>query len=370
MQSLVSRNIHLIKGDVAKRAHVGLPEGTFEEEWGRYGFSGPVSHIYHQNPPTGWTNIEGPLRPHKLNPLKMPVKDGQRVKFLHNSDVAMAIQKAATAWDDFFRNADAEEVYFVHQGNGVVETQLGALTYEKGDYLVLPRGTTYRLVPADPGIFLVIEAYGGPLQVPDKGIIGQHALYDPASMIYPEPSPNGYEQREWKIRVLRGGEITTFTYPFCPVDVVGYKGDLAPWKLNIREICPINSHKMHLPPPAHTTLVGIGFVMCSFLPRPLETDPEAVKVPFYHSNIDYDEVLFYHDGDFFSKVNMEAGMVTLHPGGFPHGPHPKAFEATGKKTFTDEVAVMLDTRRPLVLTPEAEAVELRDYWKSWMETAR
>lgn len=366
MQNLISRNIHIVRGKVARWAHVGLPEGTYEEEWGRYGFSGPVTHLYHRNPPTGWVNIEGPLRPHALSPLKMPLSDGERKTFLHNDDVALGIQRIDSEWDYFFRNGEADEVLFVHAGGGRLETQYGPLSYERGDYLHLPRGTTYRFIPAAPTTLLTVEAFSGPFQQPDRGLIGQHALYDPAVLQYPEPYAEPLPRREWQVRIKRLGALTTFTYPFNPVDVVGYKGDNLVWRLNIRDICPVNSHKMHLPPPAHTTFVGVGFVMCTFLPRPLETEPGAVKVPFYHSNVDYDEVLFYHDGDFFSRAGIEPGMVTLHPGGFPHGPHPKAVERTAAKTFTNEAAVMLDTRKPLLLTPEAEAVEWKDYWKSWM----
>jgi len=367
MQNLVSRNIHIVKGKIAKWAHLGLPEGTYEEEWGRYGFSGPVTHLYHRNPPTGWTNIEGPLRPHALSPLKMPVQDGERRIFLHNEDTALGILKLETEWNFYFRNGDADEVIFVHNGAGRIETQYGPLNYERGDYLSLPRGTTYRYIPSSPTTLLTIEGFNGPLQQPDRGLIGQHALYDPAIVEYPEPYAEALPVREWRVKVKRLGVITTFTYPYNPTDVVGYKGDNLVWKLNIRDICPVNSHKMHLPPPAHTTFVGVGFIICSFLPRPLETEPGAVKVPFYHSNVDYDEVLFYHDGDFFSRDGIEAGMVTLHPGGFPHGPHPKAVRRTDTKVFTDEAAVMLDTRRPLRLTADAEGVEWQDYWKSWME---
>ncbi len=368
MQNLISRNIHIVKGKVAKWAHALLPEGTYEEEWGRYGFSGPITHLYHRNPPTGWTNIEGPLRPHALSPLKMPVGDGERKIFMDNPDVALGIQQVNTEGDHFVRNGDADEVLFVHVGTGLIHTQLGPLNYRKGDYLSLPRGTTYRFVPNSPTTLLTVEAFNGPFQQPDRGLIGQHALYDPAILEYPEPYADPLPVREWKVKIKRNGVFTTFTYPFNPCDVVGYKGDNLVYRLNIDDICPVNSHKMHLPPPAHTTFVGVGFVMCSFLPRPLETMEGAVKVPFYHSNVDYDEVLFYHDGDFFSRSGIDAGMVTLHPGGFPHGPHPKAVRSSVTKTFTDESAVMLDTRRPLRLTPDAEEVERKDYWKSWMDT--
>ncbi|MCX7978696.1 MAG: homogentisate 1,2-dioxygenase, partial [Bdellovibrionaceae bacterium] len=148
-------------------------------------------------------------------------------------------------------------------------------------------------------------------------------------------------------------------------DTVGWKGDYFPFTLHIRDLMPMLSARVHLPPSAHTTFVANGFVVCTFLPRPLESDPDALKVPFYHQNIDYDEVLFYHDGDFFSRDNLHAGMITFHPAGFPHGPHPKAVQNINKKTHTDEVAVMVDTWQALHVDPNMDPVEVKDYWSSW-----
>lgn len=162
-------------------------------------------------------------------------------------------------------------------------------------------------------------------------------------------------------------QLNRVTYPYNPLDVVGWKGNLTVFRLNWRDIRPLMSHRYHLPPSAHTTFVAQGFVICTFVPRPIESDPGALKVPFYHNNDDYDEVLFYHQGDFFSRDNIDAGMVTLHPCGFPHGPHPKAFAAGKKhqKKETDEVAVMIDTRMPLDMGDAAKATELTDYVYSW-----
>jgi homogentisate 1,2-dioxygenase len=158
------------------------------------------------------------------------------------------------------------------------------------------------------------------------------------------------------------------TYPFNPLDASGWKGSLYPWKVSIYDYCPINSHKYHIPPSGHTTFVAKNFVICSFVARPLEHESEGVlKVPFFHANIDYDEVLFYHAGDFFSRDNIDAGAITFHPQGVHHGPHPKAFERGSKKEFTDEYAVMVDARNPLQMTKEFSRLENKDYWKSWMK---
>jgi homogentisate 1,2-dioxygenase len=161
--------------------------------------------------------------------------------------------------------------------------------------------------------------------------------------------------------------MSSVFYPFHPLDVAGWKGDLAPWRLNVRHICPVMSHRVHLPPSVHTTVTGHNWVVCTFLPRPLETEPGAVRVPFYHRNIDYDEVIFYHSGDFFSRDGIRPGMVTFHPQGIHHGPHPKAVEASWQKTATEEVAVMIDTINPLQPTPEATDAEWGDYWQTWQE---
>ena len=163
-------------------------------------------------------------------------------------------------------------------------------------------------------------------------MIGHHALYDPGVITTPEPRPNLDDDREWEVRIKVEDEISKVVYPFNPIDVVGWKGDLTVWKINMRDIRPIMSHRAHLPPSAHTTFVTEGAVVCSFLPRPLEQDAEALRVPFFHRNTDYDEFIFYHDGDFFSKDNIKPGYATLHPRGIHHGPHPKALANQGKKT--------------------------------------
>lgn len=365
----------LKKGLASRQAHVALPPGTVEEEHGRSGFFGAASHLYRLNPPTGWTNIEGPLRPHLidtnlLTPTDQHDPEGEPVIFLGNNDVRMSISRRSSPMPFTFRNADGDEVYFVHRGQGRFETDYGVIPYEVGDYVVIPRGTNYRVIPeVEDNYFLIVESTGE-INQPSKevkGLIGQHALYDPAVVVTPELAPVNQEPGEYRVRIKRLGQYTHVTYPFDPIDVVGWKGDLTVWKINIKEIRPVMSHRAHLPPSAHTTFLTDNAVMCTFLPRPLEEDDDALKVPFYHRNTDYDEVLFYHDGDFFSRDNIKPGMVTLHPIGIHHGPHPKALRNQSKKTRTDEVAVMLDARNALFLSPEAEAVEFAEYWKSWQE---
>jgi homogentisate 1,2-dioxygenase len=361
----------LKKGKVAQQAHVGLPEGTYEEEHGRKGFYGKSAHLYHAHPPTGWIRFEGKLRPHcfdlnKLEPSDRGDPNGSPVTFLGNDDVKLSVSRRARPMPFYFRNADGDELYFVHHGEGVIETDFGPLTFEPGDYIVLPRAMTYRVVPStDDNFFLIIQSKGE-FEQPDKGLIGQHALYDPGVIVTPEPQPKLDDNREWEVRIKVEDEYSSVWYPWNPIDVVGWKGDLTAWKLNMRDIRPIMSHRAHLPPSAHTTLMTPGAVVCSFLPRPLEQDPDALRVPFFHRNTDYDEFIFYHDGDFFSKDNIKAGMATLHPRGIHHGPHPKALANQARKTHTDEYAVMLDGLNPIHVLPAGVAVEWQDYWASWM----
>jgi homogentisate 1,2-dioxygenase len=362
----------LKKGKVASQAHVGLPEGTFEEEHGRKGFYGKSAHLYHTHAPTGWVRFEGKLRPHcfdlnRLEPPDLHDAQGLPVAFLGNRDVKLCVSRRAAPMPFYYRNADGDELMFVHRGAGTIETDFGPMRFERGDYIVVPRAVTYRIVPdtAD-NFFLMVESHGE-FDQPDKGLLGQHALYDPAAISTPEPAPQLDDNREWEIRIKVDDEISKVFYPFNPMDVVGWKGDLTVWKINMRDIRPIMSHRAHLPPSAHTTFVTAGEVICSFLPRPLERDADALKVPFFHRNTDYDEFIFYHDGDFFSRDNIKAGMATLHPRGIHHGPHPKALANQGKKAFTDESAVMLDGLNPIDVLPAGESVEWKEYWMSWME---
>ncbi len=360
------------RGITTRQAHVDIPEGTVEEEFAREGFSGRASHLYRKEAPLLWSEIEGDLRPHALELEELPGLGGAdylegRVPFLRNSDAKLSMARVVRPMDYDFRNADGDETLFVHTGQGRIETTFGPLEYETGDYLVLPRGTSYRLDPSEPTELLIIET-AGEVTIPDRGLLGHHALFDPDVIEVPHPQAREREVEDgkWRLKIKRQDRITTVTYDHDPMNVVGWKGDLTVWQLNIRDIRPISCDRYHLPPTAHATFVARDVVIATFLPRPLENgDPGALKVPFYHANTDYDEVLFYHDGDFFSREGIEPGMVTFHPQGLPHGPHPKAIEAAKNKTRTEEKAVMIDTRRPLELTEAAKGVSQPDYWSSW-----
>jgi homogentisate 1,2-dioxygenase len=270
----------------------------------------------------------------------------------------------------FVRNADGDEIVFVHEGRGQWETDYGVLCYEPGDYVVIPKGTTYR-VHADattgPTLFLIIET-PAPAGLPDRGVLGKHALFDPGVLASPDltgPRDETLNKREWEVRIKRDGEYTRVYYPFYPMDVAGWKGDLWVAKLNVRDFRPVTSARYHLPPSVHVTFQAGGLLVSTFAPRPLESDPLALRVPFYHRNMDYDEVLFYHRGDFFSRTGIQPGMLTLHPQGIHHGPQPQAVTASTTKEKTEEVAVMIESRCSFKVMPELESVELKDYAMSW-----
>lgn len=362
------------EGLAARQAHVALPEGTYEREMGKEGFFGPAAHLYHANPPTGWIDWEGPLKPRAFDTSKFAdaVDCPWKARLLMgNAHVKYRHLLMTQAMDHLVRNGDGDELIFVHDGEGSLFCDFGHLTYSEGDYLMLPRGTMWRLEPKTPSKLLLIEATNDSYRLPDKGLVGPHAIFDPGVLQMPALDEAYKAQQkkpgQWRVVIKRRDQLSTVTYPFNPLDVVGWKGDLSVVKLNWRDIRPLMSHRYHLPPSAHTTFLASRFVVCTFVPRPIESDPEALKVPFFHNNDDYDEVIFYHKGNFFSRDNIHPGMISLHPCGFPHGPHPKAFAAGAKaaKKETDEVAVMLDTRDALDIGPAAESVEFKGYVATW-----
>ncbi|MBP6217323.1 MAG: homogentisate 1,2-dioxygenase [Oligoflexales bacterium] len=360
-----------VKGPVAEQAHVGVPDGLYEEEFARDGFYGRYAHLYRSQSPVGWTRIEGELRPRAYELRKTPqlaeTYPQSRSTYLYNDDVSIQFAEIHKPMSSFFRNADGDDICFVHEGEGTLRSDFGPLEYKKGDYLVIPRGTVQQWLPRSKTLLLIVESFSE-VRIPDRGPLGQHAIFDPAVVKTPHPKEDRGDspQSEYELIIKRAGELTRVYYPFSPINTVGWKGTLCTWQINVADIRPITCERYHLPPSAHTTFIAKNFVICSFLPRALETgDPKAVKVPFYHSNIDYDEVLFYHSGDFFSRAGIKEGMITFHPQGIHHGPHPQAVEKSKNLQRTDEIAVMIDTKRPLLIDNSAAKTEIKEYWQSW-----
>ena len=370
-----------IEGTASRQAHADLPEGTYERELGKEGFFGPSTQMYHRNPPTAWTGWEGPLRPRAFDLTKLaaaPAGPFGASEVLTNVQLRLRFWNTEGAMDHLARNSDGDELLFVHEGAGSLYCDYGHLRIEAGDYIVIPRGTMWRTAFDGAASLLLIEATNDSYRLPDKGLVGNHAIFDPAMLDTPaideafraQQTPEG-KTETWRIRVKRRNQISTVTYPFNPLDAVGWHGTLAPVRINMRDIRPLMSHRYHVPPSAHTTFLAGRFVVCSFVPRPFESDPGALKVPFFHNNDDFDEVIFYHRGDFFSRDNIDRGMVTFHPCGFTHGPHPKALKGmfAPAKEATDEYAVMIDTRDALEVADLPSGVELEDYVRSWQGTA-
>lgn len=362
-----------VEGTASRQAHVRLPEGTYEREISKEGFFGPSAQFHHKHKPTDWVDFDGPIRPRALDLNKLATArtnpwEAERV--MGNSHMQMHIWRLDKSMPELARNSDGDLLLFIHEGNGALFCDYGHLEYRDGDYLVIPRGTMWRLEPSKSTMSLMIEATNDHFTLPEKGLVGRHAIFDPAILDTPridETFKAQQDERTWKVSVKRRNQLSTVTFPFNPLDAVGWHGDLSVVRVNWRDLRPLMSHRAHLPPSAHTTWVASRFVVCTFVPRPFETDPGAIKIPFFHNNDDYDEMIFYHAGDFFSRDNIHPGMVTLHPGGFTHGPHPKALSRmlVQSKPATDEYAVMVDTRDALEIAEAARRVEWAGYVDSW-----
>ncbi len=362
-----------VEGNASRQAHCDLPEGTFERELGKEGFFGPASHMYHRRPPTGWSSFDGPLKPRAFDTTKLGdagPSPWDAAILMSNNAVHMRFWSLTSDMDHLVRNGDGDDLIFVHEGEGEFFCDYGRLEVRDGDYIVIPRGTLWRIAVRKPVKALLIEARNDSYVLPDKGLVGPHAIFDEAMLDVPAIDDAFLAQQddsEWTIRVKRNEQITRITYPYNPLDAVGWHGNLSVVRINWRDIRPLMSHRYHLPPSAHTTFLANRFVVCTFVPRPFEIDPDALKVPFFHNNDDYDEVIFYHRGEFFSRDNIHPGMITMHPCGFTHGPHPKALESAfiQKSDATNEVAVMIDTRDALDVTDTAASVEWDGYVDSW-----
>jgi homogentisate 1,2-dioxygenase len=373
------------------------PDGSLyaEELFGEEGFSGVYSLLYHQFPPTrvsaiarhgsvchqAWpqeTHRHHHLKTHDAEPAGDPI-EGRRV-LMYNHDCALSIARPTERMDYFYRNAQADELLFIHEGRGVLETTFGVLPYREGDYLHIPRGTTWRMVPADGAghdtpttgqRMLVIEAFGGPIQPPKRyrnefGQLLEHSPYCERDLRPPSELPIHEERGDYHVRVKVNGEVMDYGFDFHPLDVVGWDGYLYPYAFNIEDFEPITG-RVHQPPPVHQTFEGPNFVVCSFCPRKLDYHPLSVPVPYNHSNIDSDEMIYYVSGNFGSRRGIEVSSITLHPRGIPHGPHPGTVEKSLGAERTEELAVMVDTFRPLTLSADAERYDDPHYPFSWLE---
>ena len=380
-------------GQVPHKRHTQFrkPDGGLyrEQVMGVKGFSGIQSILYHVNPPTAVREVkdhgpldrtwepEGAVRHRLVKTLDLPPTGDPltgRLPLFGNQDVTMNVCRPAERMDYYYRNGEGDEVLFIHEGSGTLETSYGTLRYGPGDYLVIPIGTTWRLIQDEsvPHRMLAIESMG-PIETPrryrnEHGQLLEHSPYCERDIRPPESLEPRDEKGEFEVRVRSHGRITGYLFDHHPLDVVGWDGYLYPWAFNISDYEPITG-RVHQPPPVHQTFAGLGFVICSFVPRLYDYHPEAIPVPYNHSNVDSDEVIYYVHGNFMSRRGVEIASLTLHPSGIPHGPHPGAVEASLGKDRTEELAVMLDTFRPFRVSTQALALEDPNYMYSWLPGA-
>lgn len=357
----------------------------YEQLMGTKGFSSIQSLIYHINQPTQVKKAEkirdvryeyeekGALQHRHFRTWNTEVGGDfleAREIFLANDDVALGVARPNRQMDYFYRNGEGDELLFVHEGKGKIESIFGDLSFNPGDYLVIPIGTTYRVVlESEEAHFFIIESSSS-IVTPKRyrnefGQLLEHSPFCERDIRTPERLEPKDEKGEFEIRVRAQGMITSYTYDFHPLDAVGWDGYLYPYAFSIHDFEPITG-SVHQPPPVHQTFEGHNYVICSFVPRLFDYHPEAIPAPYVHSNVDSDEVLYYVDGDFMSRRGIEQGSITLHPSGLPHGPHPgKVEESIGKKE-TQELAVMVDTFRPLYVVKKAHELEDKEYMSSWL----
>jgi len=375
-------------GQLPKQRHIQFrkPDGGLyaEQLFGTRGFSGPMSLMYHINLPTevkSWEDrgsckpeflADEPLRHRHLRTKRMsPSGDAVtgRICLLGNSDVYWHQAFVAEQMDYYYKNADADECLFIHDGEGELQSMFGTVPFRPGDYLVIPKGIIYRLqFNTFPVRMIVIESFT-PIEIPRRyrnevGQLLEHAPFQERDIRPPSELVTVDKREDTPVLIKARERYTMYTYPYHPFDIVGWDGYEFPYAFSIHDFSPITG-KLHMPPPIHQTFSSGGFVICSFCPRMLDYHPEAIVVPYNHSNVDSDEVLYYCNDKFGSRKGIEEGSITIHPLGLPHGPQPGAVEASIGATRTEELAVMLDTYRPLMMTKQAVDLEDDDYWKSW-----
>ncbi len=377
-------------GEIPAKRHTQFrkPNGELykEELFSTEGFSDNYSLLYHANPPTQIKQVGEPysvapklihdkqLKHRCLRGFDVAPKDDyleSRIAVLVNSDCKISVAAPRQSMTEYyFKNADADEVIFVHEGTGTLKTCYGQLRFEYGDYVVIPRGTIYQLqFDTLQNRLLIIESTSA-ITTPKRyrsnyGQLMEHAPFCERDIRKPSNLETHDVQGDYLLYIKKQDMMYPYHYLNHPFDVIGWDGFVYPYTFSIHNFEPITG-RVHQPPPVHQTFQARGFVICSFVPRLYDYHPLAIPAPYNHSNIDSDELLYYVDGDFMSRKHVEKGMFTLHPGGIPHGPHPGTVEKSIGKTETKELAVMVDTFKPLLMTEAAYGIEMPDYYQSWL----
>ncbi|MFM7667423.1 MAG: homogentisate 1,2-dioxygenase [Bacteroidota bacterium] len=376
-------------GNIPHKRHTVFknPEGGiyYEQLFGTIGFDGMSSLLYHVQPPTAVLEIKQKksvapeigldknMQMRSLQGFNVESKDDyldSRTPMLVNSDcyIELAAPKKSMT-DYFYKNADADEVIFIHRGNGTLKTQLGNIDFSYGDYLVVPRGMIYQMhFESEDNRLLIVQSFH-PIYTPKRyrnwfGQLLEHSPYCERDMRPPHKLETHNENGRFLIKIKKQDTMYDYVYAHHPFNVIGWDGYNFPYAFSIHDFEPITG-RVHQPPPVHQTFETSAFVICSFVPRLYDYHPDSIPAPYNHSNIDSDEVLYYVDGDFMSRNHVDKGQITLHPAGIPHGPHPGAYERSIGQKETLELAVMIDTFKPLKLTKQALGVEMSDYMNSW-----
>jgi len=377
-------------GNIPHKRHTQFkkPDGKLyrEELMGLEGFSSIQSILYHHFLPPRVTKTEdlgslkpeycdfGPIRHRAFKTRQTPLgadSVSSKIPMLGNNDVILGVARATQNMDYFYRNAQAYETWFVHEGKGIFKSQFGNLPFHSGDYIVIPFGTTWQMIlESKEARFFTIE---NPSQIEppkryrnDYGQLLEHAPYSERDFRVPSELETHIERGQFEVRIKVRDHLTRHVLDHHPFDVVGWDGYLYPWIFNIEDFEPITG-RVHQPPPAHQTFQGHNFVVCSFVPRLFDYHPESIPAPYNHSNVNSDEVIYYAEGNFMSRKGIDQYDISLHPYGLPHGPQPGMTEASIGKKETNELAVMVDTFYPLQLTKQAVEMEKTEYMASWLE---
>jgi len=378
-------------GKIPPKRHTQFrkPNGELysEQLFGTIGFDGMSSNLYHEHRPTQVKEIQkqysvapkiakqNSIQSYKLRGFQITPEEDyleSRKIILTNSDCNIILAAPKTSQTGYFyKNTDADEVIFIHKGSGKLRTHMGNLNFEYGDYLVIPRGMIYKIeFDTEDNRLFIVESYH-PVYTPKRyrnwfGQLLEHSPYCERDFRQPKELETHDEQGEFLIKIKKQNDIFDVVYATHPFDVVGYDGFNYPYAFSIHDFEPITG-RIHQPPPVHQTFETSAFVICSFVPRLYDYHPNGIPAPYNHSNIDSDEVIYYVDGDFMSRNDVEKGHISLHPAGIPHGPHPGAVERSIGKTKTEELAVMVDTFKPLQLTEDAIQIGDEAYHKSWLD---
>lgn len=365
------------------------PDGGlyYEQLFGTEGFSGRSSLLYHVHRPTMVKSIGDPIdmtpkaavakniTSRMLQTWEVEPQDDfldSREVMLFNNDVNITVAAPRKSMSDYFyKNADADEVIFIHKGSGTLRTLLGNLRFEYADYIVIPRGMIYQIeFDTEDNRLLITESFS-PIETPKRyrnevGQLLEHSPFCERDYRVPETLDTHDQKGDFLVRIKKENVMHSVVYASHPFDVVGWDGYNYPYIFSAKDFEPITG-RIHMPPPIHQTFEGHNFVICTFAPRLYDYHPDAIPAPYNHSNIDSDEVLYYVDGDFMSRNHVDKGFISLHPGGIPHGPHPGAAERSIGQKGTEELAVMIDTFKPLKITGKALETALDDYYLSWLE---